>query len=257
MNKAEIIGYLKALGLSEDEASVYVELIRRGEGTPLSVSRETGINRTKVYRTLESLAQKQLVTQELAEHSTFYSPAPVARIGELLKAKQVRVAELAHEYTQIENSLEELLAKASADTKVKFYRGVEGIRQMVWNVLKAKSEIVGYTHRDLTDFVGDKFMREFADEFGRRNLKMRDIYSDEYVENRHVDYDWGGRISSRYLPRKVLAIPHQSDIYDEVVSHYSWSEGEVFGVEIVNERVASMQRQLFELAWAKAKKTKI
>ena len=59
-----------------------------------------------------------------------------------------------------------------------------------------------------------------------------------------------------YLPQSILAIPHQTDIYNEVVSFYSWNEGEVWGTEIYNAKVANMQRQLFELAWEKAKRLK-
>lgn len=257
MNENELITYLKKLGLSTEEATIYVALTTLGEATPLRIARTTGVNRTKVYRTLESLAHKLLVVEEVEVNSTTYSPAPVAKIKEMLRLKQVRVAELAEGMGQVERVLEQMAITPHADTKVKFYRGKSGLQQMVWNVLSAKSEIVGYTHRDLADFLRIKFMREFAAEFVRRNLKMRDIYGDEYVKNKHANYDWGGRIKSRYLPKGVLTIPHQSDIYDEVVSYYSWSQGEVFGVEIINRRVVTMQKQLFELAWEKAYKVKI
>ena len=83
---------------------------------------------------------------------------------------------------------------------------------------------------------------------------MRDIYGDEYLENKPKDNNWGSSIDSRYLPRKILAIPHQMDIYDETVSFYRWVGSEVFGVEIINPIVAAMQMQLFELAWEKARK---
>ncbi|MBI5452275.1 hypothetical protein HY945_02345 [Candidatus Gottesmanbacteria bacterium] len=44
------------------------------------------------------------------------------------------------------------------------------------------------------------------------------------------------------------------DIYNEIVSIYHWHEGEIFGVEIYNEKVANMQRQLFEMVWRMAGK---
>lgn len=254
MQKQDLIKYLCKLGLTTEEAQIYVALSTQGTCTPLLLSRLTGINRTKVYRTVESLREKRLVAEEIEENTTRYSPAPTARIQEILKDKQVGVAELAREYVEIENSLGELSAKASSDTKVRFYRGIEGIRQMVWNVLKAKSEIVGYTTRDLTDYVGEKFMREFVEEFVRRNLHMRDIFSDEYVKSKKTQLDWGGRAPSRYLPGKVLSIPHQMDIYDEVVTFYEYQGGEVWGTEIYNAKVARVQKQLFEIAWERAKK---
>ena len=124
---------------------------------------------------------------------------------------------------------------------------------MVWNVLKATTEVVGYTYRDLADFVGQKFMDDFAAEFIRRNLVIRDVFGDEYKSKWNPADNWAGHVKSRYLPDKILTIPHQMDIYDDVVSFYNWHEGEVFGVEIYNGKVARLQKQLFELAWEKGK----
>jgi sugar-specific transcriptional regulator TrmB len=234
--------------------AVYLELVEHGEGTPLSIARETGINRTKVYRLIEEMKKEKLIVGEIGENTTRVSPAPTEQLRQILHQKQTRVAELTSNWEQVERELSQMSMAKQAETKVKYYQGKSGLEQMVWNVLKAKGEIVGYTFRDLSDFVGEKFMGEFASEFKRRNLSMRDIYGDEYSENRHADNNWGEKMNSRYLPRKVLAIPHQMDIYDEVVTFYSWSAGEVWGSEIYNPKVAQMQKQLFELAWEKAKK---
>jgi sugar-specific transcriptional regulator TrmB len=242
--------------MTTEEVSVYLELISRGEGTPLSISRHSGINRTKVYRILEGMEKQKLIVQEIGDNTTRVSPAPIHQLQEILRKKQTRVAELTNDWNQATQMLEQLAAEQKSETKVKFYHGKSGIEQMVWNVLRTKSEVVGYTFRDLSHFVGEKFMREFSAEFKRRNLKMRDIYGDEYKSSEPIDNDWGKNVESRYLPKSILSIPHQTDIYDGVVSFYSWSGEEVWGSEIYNEKVAIMQKQLFELAWEKAEKTK-
>lgn len=254
MNKQEVNNYLRLLGLSGEQAAIYLELMEQGEGTPLLIARKTGINRTKVYRLLEEMEKHKLIVQEIGEYTTRVSPAPIERIEELLKQKQGVVAGLSKNWSEAEATLSQLQVSHQVETKVRYYRGKSGIEQMVWNVLKAKNEIVGYTFRDLSQYVGARFMEQFVFEFKRRNLKMRDIYGDEYLDSQPIDNDWGGKIESRYLPGKVLAIPHQMDIYDDIVTFYSWNEGEVWGTEIYNPKVAKMQRQLFELAWEKAKR---
>ncbi len=254
MNTLELQNYLIKLGLSSETSEIYLDLLEYGEGTPLSISRRTGINRTKVYRTIEHMQREKLVIQGVGAHTTTISPAPVERIEELLKQQQAHVAELSQNFNSVTSQLAQIGLSRQAETKVKYYKGKSGIQQMVWNVLSTESEIVGYTFRDLTDFVGEKFMADFVQEFKRRNLRMRDIYSDEYRENVHVDTHWGEKMDSRYLPGKILLIPHQMDIYGSTVSIYSWNAGEVWGTEIHNEKVAKMQKQLFELAWDKALK---
>lgn len=254
MNKNELINYLTKLGLTQDEVAVYLGLLEKGEGTPLSISRLTGINRTKVYRLIEQMEKRKMLVQEIKDSTTCVSPAPIERVEELLKHKQLVITELSKSWNEAATMLDQMQASHQAETKVKYYKGNSGIEQMVWNVLKAKKDIVGYTFRDLSHFVGTKFMESFAEEFKRRNLKMRDIYSDEYLNSEPIDNNWAGKIDSRYLPSKILSIPHQMDIYDEVVTFYSWNGDEVWGTEIYNPKVAEMQRQLFELAWEKAEK---
>jgi hypothetical protein len=92
-------------------------------------------------------------------------------------------------------------------------------------------------------------------------FKMRDIYSDSLLESKASKYKVYDSLPeklkdfsrSRYIPKEVFNIDHQLDIYNDVVAFYNWHEGEIFGVEIYNEKVAKMQRQLFELVWSQAK----
>ena len=77
MNKNELINYLTNLGLTEDEVAVYLGLLEKGEGTPLSISRLTGINRTKVYRLIEQMERRKLLVQEIKDSTTCVSPAPI------------------------------------------------------------------------------------------------------------------------------------------------------------------------------------
>lgn len=254
MNIQDLKGYLVKLGLTPPQAAIYINLIQNGDGTPLSISRDTGINRTTVYRVIEEMNKEKLLTQEIEEHTNKVSSVPIDQLRRILSEKQERLEELKQDWSNAEKLMEQIKHEKKSETRVKFYHGKTGIEQMVWNVLKTSSEIVGYTFRDLSHFVGEKFMKEFASEFRRRNLKMRDIHGDEYLASLPIDNAWGSNMNSRYLPNTILAIPHQTDIYDDVVSFYSWNEGEVWGSEIYNPKVAQMQKQLFELAWEKAEK---
>lgn len=254
MNKNELNKYLQDLGLPSEMAAIYTSLIENPSSTALSISRRTGINRTKVYRLLETMQDKKLVSRELAENTTKISATPLDQLRGLLRERQTVVGRLTKQWGEAERLVEQLTMGVRAETRVRYYQGKSGLEQMVWNVLKASSEVVGYTFRDLSDFVGESFMRDFVSEFKRRGLLMRDICGDKYLENRHIDNDWGQEMSSRYIPSDILTIPHQMDIYDGVVAFYTWNEGEVWGTEIHNEKVAQMQRQLFELAWEKAVK---
>ena len=56
-------------------------------------------------------------------------------------------------------------------------------------------------------------------------------------------------VSVRKLPPKYSTIPHRTTVYNDVVTYFSWQDGDLFGIEIHNPAVAQAQRQYFELLW--------
>lgn len=54
-----------------------------------------------------------------------------------------------------------------------------------------------------------------------------------------------------------MKLPHNLDVYDDVIAMYYWGDNDVWGVEIQNARMAEMQRSIFETLWGIAKKVKL
>src|SRR5437868_1122034 len=63
-NKENLLGRLQVLGLSHDEAKIFLELTR-APTTHLKLSELTGINRTKVYRLANQLEERGLVAKRV------------------------------------------------------------------------------------------------------------------------------------------------------------------------------------------------
>lgn len=97
----------------------------------------------------------------------------------------------------------------------------------------------------------------FKEEWGLTGKQGRDIYSQAWstslVEKPELDTGKWKNWESRYLDPKVLDLEIQMDIYNDVVAIYNWYEGEVFGVQVINEKAAKLQKQLFDVVWEKAK----
>jgi len=259
----KVRGLLGEIGLSGEEMVIYVVLLEKGVMSALEVSKVSGITRTQVYRLLERMKEKGVVEEIVDEHRTLSKAVSVDRLERLFREKVRLLGEVEKSLPQIREMLTGVMSMDQPETRVKFYRGKQGISQMVWNVLEAREEVVGYTFRSFEVAVGKKLQGEFYEEMKLNGLKMRDVYSEEYVNS------FGGidkfvalmpsipdsirkQIVSRYVPPTILAVECQSDIYNDVVSFYNWYEGEVFGVEIYNPKVAKLQKQLFELVWAQA-----
>lgn len=250
--------FLIKLGLDNQESDIFASLYRLGPATVFELAKETKINRTTLYRRIEQMQQKGLLETVIEEKRLLVRAVDFAQLENLVLQKADDAEFLQKNISTIKSLLNSEYGMVQPGTKILFYKGQEGIRQMVWHTLRAKSEILGFTFRDLTEAVGLKFAQRWHEEFLARGLRMRDIIGDEYLNNQKTAFAYSQEVfQSRYLTSSILSIDHQTDIYDSVVAFYNWHEGEVFGVEIYNERVASMQRQIFEILWGMGEEIKV
>ena len=254
--------FLSALGLNNEEIVLYHSLVEKGEETVLQLARNTGINRTKVYRLLEVMKQKGVIEDIVREHKQMITAAPISRLEMLLKKQEARTESLRATFPSVAELLAQHAHHHDSQTKVLYYNGHSGIEQMIWNTLRAKKELYGYTYRMLAEIGGAKLAAFWRDEWVKRGLIFKDIYSDEYLRSKKQNPQKDSIASpsihfqSRYIPSTILDIQHQVDIYNNVVAYYNWHKGEVFGVEIYNQKVADLQKQLFQLVWNAAKAVK-
>lgn len=256
MNK--IKDFLLKLGISNEETAIYLILSQRGILTPLEIARATSINRTKVYRLLERMKEKGLVEEIIDVFRKKAKAAGIEHLALLVKEQEEKAAFLTTQLPTISNLLRGNTSLSQPGTKVLFYRGKEGIRQQIWNTLRTKEEAVGYTYRPVAELIGDYYY-EWRNEWIKRKLFFRDIINPDYLLYKKGVTDSlthpADSFATRIIPPKILLINHQIDIYNEVVSYYNWYEGEIFGVEIYNQKIAIMQKQLFEIVWKLAKKS--
>lgn len=247
--------FLDRLGFSSEENMLYSILAKRESLSILHLSRISGINRTKVYRIIEKMHQKGLVEEIIDEHKKLVRIAGTDKLELMVKEEEARLIKLRESFPVISKILSENPSLYQPGTKVLFYRGKEGVRSQVWNTLKTKGELLGYSYRPLSELIG-KYYEKWYQEWEKRGLRMRDIYSDSYLEGEKTVKQKldsleikSKYIISRYISSKILNITHQMDIYNDIVSVYHWHEGEIFGVEIYNEKIALMQKQMFEIVW--------
>ena len=242
--------FLSRLGLTTEQSRVYETLTGKGALTILELSRTSGVSRTQVYRVIEELKEKGLVEEIVDEYRRLIQGSDVSQLKQLVMAQKHTTEELEGLFPVIEEELAGSMGTGHPETKVLFYRGRAGLRQLIWHTLRAKKETVGYTYRAIEEYVGNEFMEDWMRAFVRKGLVMHEVYSDTYLES--VDKNPGRfpkTFISRYISSSVLHINIQMDIYNDVVAQYNWHEGEIFGVEIYNTKVAAFHKQLFEIIW--------
>jgi sugar-specific transcriptional regulator TrmB len=250
---------LKSFGLSSEEASIYLFLLKEGQKSALEISKNVKMGRTKVYRILEELTGKGLVNEKLDELGKKFEASSIDKLEMLVSEKEAELENLKSSKDEIFKELEFFKGKTDEKSKTLYYTGAEGLKQITWNSLKAKKELYIFEiGQSMTPFTGEKFSEKVREELVLRKIFTYQLTNFKRIEpytqiEQLVENFW----EVRYIDPKELSLDFELLIYNNVVALYTYRNDEYFGVEIYNNDLASMQRQLFEFVWSKAAKMKI
>jgi sugar-specific transcriptional regulator TrmB len=249
-NTDKTLGRLRKLGLDTYEAKIYLELLREPT-THLRLSQITGINRTKVYRLIDNLEKKSLVSRRTDDRGTFLVASDPATLEVAIVNQESKVKQQRAVLSQLLPQLEALISHSSRAFVVRTYEGDEGLKQMCWHELKARGELLGLGGQTIEDLITDhrwaEKHRALAVEAGYtlREIINQDIDEPTFTTNQ----EFMKRYQYRQLPSNQIDFNEQITIYNDTVAIYHWRENQKVGVEIVSKTFTYMMRQMFEYFW--------
>jgi sugar-specific transcriptional regulator TrmB/CheY-like chemotaxis protein len=106
--EAHVMPLLEDYGLTEEEARVYVGVLRMGTGKVSEISHFTNTDRVKGYKILENLRNEGYVTSTLSSPILFSANDPRTTFDELLKKKKSEIQRLEKNHDRLIENLEKL-----------------------------------------------------------------------------------------------------------------------------------------------------
>lgn len=249
-----ILNLVKPYGLSEDEGRLYLFLVKNGSQTALKISRELHLGRTKVYRLLDKLKEKELAEFRVEDRGLSFGATSPHKFQELVSLKERKVSSLKSNLPALTNSLIELTNKnKNDDSKVLYYEGVSGLKQVSYNATRAKGLLRVFEMEHLSDFLPKDFSEEIRKEFVENKVETRDLTNKvSFAGFTDVAELVNTYSKFRYIDPRLLKIDFEVLIYNDVYATYSYKNENIFCVEIYNKQLADMQKQIFDYIWAQA-----
>lgn len=250
--------YFAKLGLEPEIADIYLSLHAEGPQTISSLARSSGVERTKIYRLIDTLLESNLIEVESHYKRGIIKAAPISNLHILISQKEQELRSLQENLGLIE----QVLARNSLSnpsTRVQFYSGKSGIKQMQWNQTHAKTELLSIMREHINDALGTTFLTRFADAINNNDIHVKLIASPQFIEQNQAWYKQEKipevikHLDVRVMDPDVFAIIQNTDIWDDVTTYYDWKDGDIYGIEIYNQHIANTQRAFFEMLWEKAK----
>lgn len=251
-----IRAYFAKLKLEPEIADIYLTLHAYGAQTISELSRNALIERTRIYRLLDIMADLNLCEREVRYKRSVIKPAPIDNLQILIAKREQELIDLHEEFSDVERILRGKAAVNSPSTRVQFYKGDAGLKQMLWNESKSETENVAILYESMQMHTRSAFFERWVRRCNERDMHFRSIVSDHFLDSLKTWYsahqnerleNWQGR----YVPSDIFDVTHSMVVYNDVVSYYNWRAGEIFGIEIYNQEMADAQRHFFEMLWTK------
>jgi len=245
----EILRALEGMGLSENQAAVYLANLELGASSIWDISKKSGVKRPTCYVLLEELMWRGLASSTNDGKRVLYTVASTKQLMQYEERRHKRALQVAAE-------LEAIASKSTEKPNIRQYSGVEGVKEACNLALLQPrgTEVLIYGSLAMeTEY--DEFLEEFAIARGKLNMPARLLYPDTAECRAFLERDLAKRnITTKFLPQdKYEFKTHEMIIFGDTLAYLAHSEKEPFATVIESSTLANGEKQLFEMLWEFAK----
>jgi len=245
-----LIFLLKPYDLGDEESKIYLNLLENNSSTALTISRNIHIGRTKVYRILDKLIEKQLVVQEYNQNGFKFKANHPSKLNQLITQKEIEISTLKESLPQTIELLEKHINLNHPQSQILYYQGQEGLSQVNWNILNAKNEFLSYEVNTAEAYLPHSEAEKLRQELVNKNISSKTLMNRKNIRpfSQVKKVDLFQQI--RFIPPKTLTIQSDIFIYNDILTicHYL-DNHDIFCLEIKNQNLVDMQKQIFENLW--------
>ena len=249
--------YLEKVDISSEATDVYVELVKLGPSSALQLTRKTEFSRTQIYRYLEDLQRKGLISSEKLSYGSLFRALPIENIEATIANKEAETAALRRGLGSMMAVLQQIAGTGGPKATVQHYYGIGGLKQVNWNLTKAVKEYRVLEAAHLSQHLDKAFARRCRERFIERGLTSYDLTNAKSVKAEEMEPFDAQRAHIRYIDPKVLAINFEVYIYNDVVTLIDYDNEQPMAIEIHHSALNQMMKQLFDSMWQSAKPIKI
>ena len=235
---------LKKFGLSEKEAELYLILLELGKAKVQDITRKTKLPRSTIYSVLEYLEQRGLVFSFDQGKIRFFSPQDPDRIIQEAAARAEALKTLLP-------NLQQLYRNASARPHIRYYEGVEELKQMYTGILRIPGlkayDIIASEEEWLN--IDPTFFETFKQQRAQAGIRTRLILE-------HSPAALARKAQAEATNSEVKIVPQSFPwklsagcyIFEDRVIFIAYQKEHV-ACEIHSAEIASLQHLVFEFLW--------
>ncbi|MBU0471263.1 MAG: helix-turn-helix domain-containing protein [Nanoarchaeota archaeon] len=248
---------LKEAGLTNGEVRVYLALLETGSTTIGPILKKSGITKSIIYRILEKLIKKGLVSYVIKDKTKYFQAAQPNKILEYVDFKE---KELQINRNKIREMIPQLMIKQEfvKKSEANIYEGFKGLMTAYENryqKLKRNDEVVLYGLPPEQPGFYHAYWKKNHMRLSKEGIKCRMLYHPDVTDVNLKDRNNYKGCEARRMPFKAEN-PSWIMIYKDVTL-IAIPQGELpFAFEITSQQIAESFKNYFEWLWKQSKEFK-
>ncbi len=239
----DTIASLGRIGFTQNEAKVYICLLKIIEGTVFQIAKRAEMPRTTTYATLESLKSQGLVTSFRKNNVQYFTPENPKQILTILKHKEEIIQELLP-------ALHALSEGTDIQPSIKMLTGPQGLKLAFEDILETlerteQKVLYAAAFPDVMDIL-PKYYHEWVKRREKLGVTTKMILP-ESARDRKIFYEGHNR-HVRFMPEPYL-YQCAMDIYGDKIVFFSSREGMAYSVILESPTIASAFLKFFLFAF--------
>jgi len=229
---------LKGIGLTENESEIYLILLKEGESTIYEIADHSKISRPNIYDIIKKLKEKGLVSSITKKNKKYFKSTTPENLYNILKEKESNLLEILPK-------LKEIYETSEVKPIIEVYRGVEGLKSLMNDMLKTKKEIwifngadKRYVLENIPEFYYERFLRE------KKKLKIKT----NILYSKNIEPIKGPGYKLKKLPEDYFAGKVSYWTYGDRVYIGIWTK-ELVIIRIISDDVAKVFMNGIKLIW--------
>ena len=237
----------RSLGMTENESKVYITLLDLGTAQAGQITEKSGVHRRNVYDSIARLIEKGLISFVSVNNRKLFSPVNPKRFLEIIEEKKFEMDSLKNDFNKIMPELE-LRTRLQEKHDVRFFKGVEGLKSVFEDIIRAGESYIGYGPGHQLEKILKHYLNHFVDRRVKSKIRIRLIYDE--ASRKSIRRNPLSEL--RYMPQEFSS--HAAlRIYGDKVALLLLEEEEPLAIVIKNRAIADGYRKYFEVMWKAAK----
>jgi len=233
--------YLKEVGLSEREINTYLALLELGSTTTGPLIKKSRVPSSKIYQTLDKLANKGLVKHIIISKTKYFQASDPNNLIDFIEEKKKNIIEIIPELKH-----KQVLSENPQEAEV--YESIKGVKAAFNDILDSLKKEEEYVVFTLGQELGTEELKRFFKNFHKKRIEKR--IKVKLIANKKIK-----AILSKYHIRKGMKIkytklnlPTGIFIYANKVMTVIWGENPTAFV-ITSKSNSDRYKEFFEEIW--------